>query len=74
MDPVRKWVIEGPAYVTFEDSDQACIAEISGDDHADNGIFVRFHSWQDRGRRGDHPMMDLHGRRMRVEITVVEDA
>jgi hypothetical protein len=70
--PGQQWTIEGLADVTFEDGNQACIAHIDGDEDVDDGIFVRFQSWQTEGRREDHPMMDLQGHRVRVEITVLD--
>jgi hypothetical protein len=68
-----RWIIEGVADVTWEDGGQACIAEINADDDGtDDGVFVRFHSWFAGMKHADHEIADLGGRRVRVEITVLD--
>lgn len=72
VTPGQEWILEGVADVTFEDSGAACLAEIHHDvdGDQDNGVFVRFQSWQEGGRQ-NHEIADLHGRTVRVHITVL---
>lgn len=71
MTARKYWVIEGEADVHFEDSSQACIAEIAEEDDEDDGVSVLFQSWLTGG--GEHPNAGLQGKRVRVEITVLDD-
>jgi hypothetical protein len=70
VNVITRWIIEGRAAARLEDGGAACVVEIVDDDDADDGVFVNFQSWLERG--GEHPNAHLDRKRVRVEITVLD--
>ncbi len=70
MTDGQQWIIEGVGDLTYQDSKQACIVEIADPD-TDDGLFVRFQSW--RAESAVHENAGLHGKRLRVQITVLDE-